>query len=183
METPLTAIWHDRLRHRTVRSRLAEGSRVALSGGIDLYRGLLLNGLEIPEEAWSDWLSAERQRLESMALDAMVRLSELEVEAGSHEFALCAANRAITRDPLREDAHRLVMRALLAGGRRADALKHYQESRRTVEARAGSGARSGDQQTRDRASLGSPEGAGIESRFRPAVGDGGRRRQGAPAST
>ena len=28
---------------------------------------------------------------------------------------------------LREDAHRLIMRVLAAGGRRADALKHYED--------------------------------------------------------
>ena len=40
---------------------------------------------------------------------------------------LDAANRAIAVSSLREDAHRLVMRVLAAGGRRADALKHYEE--------------------------------------------------------
>ena len=49
------------------------------------------------------------------------------MRAGNHEPALSAANRAIAISSLREDAHRLIMRVLAAGGRRADALKHYED--------------------------------------------------------
>ena len=69
----------------------------------------------------------QRQRLEGLALDAMVTLGEQELEAGNHAPALRAASRAIEVSSLREDAHRLVMRVLAAGGRRADALKHYED--------------------------------------------------------
>ena len=94
---------------------------------VGLYRGRLLADIAIPEEAWTEWLEAQRQRLEGLALDAMVKLGEQELEAGNHEPALSAANRAIAISGLREDAHRLVMRVLAAGGRRADALKHYED--------------------------------------------------------
>ena len=106
---------------------LSEGSRDALTDAIGLYRGSLLAETEIPEEAWTEWLSVQRQRLRGLALDAMVKLGDQELEAGHHESALGAANRAIAISNLREDAHRLVMRALAAGGRRADALKHYED--------------------------------------------------------
>jgi DNA-binding SARP family transcriptional activator len=106
---------------------LSEGSRDALTDAIGLYRGSLLAETEIPEEAWTEWLGAQRQRLEALALDAMVKLGEQELEAGNHESALSAANRAIAISSLREDAHRLIMRVLAAGGRRADALKHYED--------------------------------------------------------
>ena len=106
---------------------LADGSRDALDGAVSLYRGRLLADMAIPEEAWTEWIEAQRQRLEGLALDAMVKLGEQELKAGNHEPALSAANRAIAISGLREDAHRLVMRALAAGGRRADALKHYED--------------------------------------------------------
>ena len=106
---------------------LADGSRDALNEAIGFYRGRLLGDIEIPEEAWTEWLATERQRLEGLALDAMVKLGEQELEAANHQPALSAANRAIAVSGLREDAHRLVMRALAAGGRRADALKHYED--------------------------------------------------------
>jgi TolB-like protein/DNA-binding SARP family transcriptional activator len=105
---------------------LADGSRDALIGAIGLYKGGLLADIVIPEEAWTEWIEAQRQRLEGLALDAMVKLGEQELEGGNHEQALRPAYRAIEISSLREDAHRLIMRVLTAGGRRADALKHYE---------------------------------------------------------
>ena len=106
---------------------LADGSRNALNEAVGFYRGRLLADIEVPEEAWTEWLAAERQRLECLALDAMVKLGEQELGAGNHQPALSAANRVIAISSLREDAHRLIMRVLAAGGRRADALKHYED--------------------------------------------------------
>ncbi len=106
---------------------LSDGSRDALNHAVGLYRGSLMADIAIPEEAWTEWIEAQRQRLEGLALDAMVKLGEQELEAGNHEPALSAANRAIAISGLREDAHRLIMRVLAAGGRRADALKHYED--------------------------------------------------------
>ena len=106
---------------------LSKGSRDALADAVSLYRGSLLAETDISEEAWTEWLDAQRQRLEGLALDAMVKLGEQELEVGNHEQALRAANRAIAINGLREDAHRLIMRVLAAGGRRADALKHYED--------------------------------------------------------
>lgn len=106
---------------------LSDGSRDAVSHAVGLYRGSLMADVAILEEAWTEWLEAQRHRLEGLALDAMVTLGEQEFEAGNHAPALRAATRAIEVSSLREDAHRLVMRVLAAGGRRADALKHYED--------------------------------------------------------
>ena len=106
---------------------LSDGSSDALKLAVDLYRGRLLDDIAIPEEAWTEWLNVHRQHLEGLALDAMVKLGEQELQDGNHEQALRAANRAIAVSSLREDAHRLIIRALAASGRRADALKHYED--------------------------------------------------------
>jgi TolB-like protein len=106
---------------------LSEGTSDALKAAVSLYRDCLLADLVIPEEAWSEWLGVQRQRLEGLALDAMVRLGKQELEVGHHEQALWAASRAIEVSGLREDAHRVAMQALAVGGRRADALKHYED--------------------------------------------------------
>ncbi len=106
---------------------LSDGSRRALSDAVDLYRGPLLADVAVREEAWTEWVEAQRQRLEGLALDAMVKLGRQELDAGNYEHALDVANRAIAISGLREDAHRLVMRTMVAMGRRADALKHYQD--------------------------------------------------------
>ncbi len=106
---------------------IREGSRASLKVAADLYKGRLLADVRVTEEVWADWLAGEQLRLEGLAVDAMVKLGELELESGIHDLALVAGNRAISISSLREDAHQVVIRALAAAGRRADALKHYQD--------------------------------------------------------
>ena len=57
----------------------------------------------------------------------MVGLGEQELAAGRAEHALKAGQRAIALNNMREDAHRLIVQALAATGRKAEALKHYQD--------------------------------------------------------
>src|SRR5215204_2304245 len=101
------------------------GSRDALAKAVELYRGKFLSDIAISEEAWTEWLDFQRERLEGMALEAMIKLGECELRSGDGESALRAAQRATNVDGLREDAHRLVIRALAGCGRRVEALKHY----------------------------------------------------------
>jgi TolB-like protein/DNA-binding SARP family transcriptional activator len=110
-----------------LQSLIKKGTRDALAAAADLYQDRFLADVAIPEEAWNDWLSSERERLEGLALGALVNLSELELAAGRAEDALKAAHRAIAVNSLREDAHRLVVRALAATGRKAEAIKHYED--------------------------------------------------------
>jgi class 3 adenylate cyclase len=104
-----------------------EGSRDALSAAADLYRGGLIDDVTIGEEGWNEWLTGERERLLELALGAMLGLGEQELAAGRAEHALKAGQRAIALNNLREDAHRLVIQALATTGRKAEALKHYQD--------------------------------------------------------
>jgi class 3 adenylate cyclase/predicted ATPase len=104
-----------------------EGSRDALTAAAELYRGPLVDDVAVGEEGWSEWLTVERQRLLELALGAMVRLGEQELAAGRAEHALRAGQRAIAFNSMREDAHRLILRALTTAGRKAEALTHYQD--------------------------------------------------------
>lgn len=104
-----------------------EGSREALSAAVDLYRGRLIDDVAVGEEGWSEWLTGERGRLLELALGAMVGLGEQELAAGRAGHALKVGQRAIALNNLREDAHRLIVQALAATGRKAEALKHYQD--------------------------------------------------------
>ncbi|MBN8943423.1 MAG: AAA family ATPase [Rhizobiales bacterium] len=106
---------------------LAEGSQGSLAAAADLYRDPLLADLNIAEDAWSDWRAAERSRLEDMAVDALVGFGQQELRSGRPASALKSANRAIAVNVLREDAHRLTIQALAAAGRKAEALRHYQD--------------------------------------------------------
>jgi DNA-binding SARP family transcriptional activator len=108
---------------------LREGSHAALGQATEIYRGELLAGVLIQQEAWSDWVSSERRRLESLALSAMVRFAEEEVAKGNPQSALATVERALTINSLREDAHRVKMRALAEDGRKPEALKQYEQLR------------------------------------------------------
>jgi len=104
-----------------------DGSRDALGAAGDLYRGRLIDDNTIDEEGWNEWLASERERLLELALGAMMGLGEQELAAGRAERALKAGQRAIALNNMREDAHRLVVLALTATGRKAEALRHYDD--------------------------------------------------------
>ena len=106
---------------------IRDGSRDALTAATEAYKDTFLLDLDFPQDAWAEWLTGERQRLQQLMLDALVRLGELELTSGGSEAAIEAAHRAIAGNEVREDAHRLLMRALTAAGRRTDALRHYEK--------------------------------------------------------
>ena len=104
-----------------------QGSREAIAEAIDLYKGRLLADVAVAEEGWSVWLSAEQQRLEELALSTVIRFGESELASGRGEGALEAARRALAINNLREDAHRLGIKALASEGRTAEAQKLYRD--------------------------------------------------------
>src|SRR5215831_12104838 len=104
-----------------------DGGCDSLNKAVELYRGPLVDDVAVSEEGWSEWLTAERERLLDLALGALLRLGEQELAAGRAEQAVTAGQRAIALNSMREDAHRLIVRALAAAGRKAEALKHYQD--------------------------------------------------------
>jgi class 3 adenylate cyclase/DNA-binding SARP family transcriptional activator len=106
---------------------IRDASRVSLAEAAVLYKGTLLSDITITEDAWTEWLDVQRRYVEGLALDAMVMLGEQELRAGNHEQALEAGSRAVAVNELREDAHRVIVQALAAAGRRAEALKHFQD--------------------------------------------------------
>ncbi len=106
---------------------IGEGTSEALTAAADLYRGRFMDDIAVSEEGWNEWLAGERQRLEDLALGALVRLGEQELAAGRPVTALKAAQRAVALNTMREDAHRMIMQALAGSGRRAEALKHYDD--------------------------------------------------------
>jgi class 3 adenylate cyclase/predicted ATPase/DNA-binding SARP family transcriptional activator len=87
----------------------------------------LVDDVTVGEAGWNEWIAAERERLLDLALGALVGLGEQELAAGRTEHALKAGQRAIALNNMREDAHRLVVQALAATGRKAEALTHYQD--------------------------------------------------------
>jgi DNA-binding SARP family transcriptional activator len=98
-----------------------------------VYRGELLDGLEIDSTPWEEWLGPERQRIRDLASAALFRLAKLASAAGDHRTAIANARRVIQIEPYCEVAHRLLMHALAAAGRSPEALRHYSVLERVLK--------------------------------------------------
>lgn len=96
-----------------------------------LLRGELLSG-------WYDeWACFERERLQSLRLCALEGLADLLADRGHHAAALSAALGAARIDPLRESAHRALIRIHLDEGNFDAALRTYRSFGRRLVAELG----------------------------------------------
>jgi len=111
---------------------IGEGKSESLAPAITLYRGDLLDGLDLRDAAFEEWLLTERQRLRGLACEAMAKLVDWHMSAGAHDQAGAAARRLLAIDPLREVAHRALMQIYAAQGQTALALKQYKLCRDTL---------------------------------------------------
>ncbi len=98
--------------------RAADGDTLAL-GPIDLSEDLL------PDWA-DDWLLTAREHFRQVRLRALETLCERHRRAGRLDAALEAGMVAVASEPLRESAHRLLVRVHLADGNTAEALRQYE---------------------------------------------------------
>jgi DNA-binding SARP family transcriptional activator len=86
-------------------------------------RGELLPGW------FDDWVLLERERLRQLRMHALELVAERLSVAGRHGDALQAAYAAVHAEPLRESAHRTVVRVHLAEGNLAEALQAHERFR------------------------------------------------------
>ena len=91
-----------------------------------LYRGEFLADAGVSDRACEDWRTEEARRLQTAAEDALTKLQERATVDADWPAAKAAAERLLELDPLREDAHRSLMRTQAALGQRATALRQYQ---------------------------------------------------------
>ncbi|MGY1650307.1 AfsR/SARP family transcriptional regulator [Geodermatophilus sp. SYSU D01119] len=74
---------------------------------------------------YDDWVLLERDRLHQVRLHALETVATRLCTAGRHAEAIQAAYVAIRAEPLRESAHRTVVRAHLAEGNLAEAMRAH----------------------------------------------------------
>ena len=103
----------------------------SLQKGVSLYQGPFLDGF------YDDWIINERYRLEALYVDALSRLMTRYETRGAYECALATARRLLADDSLREEAHRVAMRAYCRLGQRNAALEQYQRCREQVRVELG----------------------------------------------
>jgi DNA-binding SARP family transcriptional activator len=92
-----------------------DAAKVALGEATSIYRG------DFAEDADYLWAEPVREDLHRRALDACVRLAELQANEGQLDAAIAALERAIEFDPYAEEIYRRLMR-LHAERNRPDAL-------------------------------------------------------------
>jgi DNA-binding SARP family transcriptional activator/predicted ATPase len=104
---------------------LSQRDATGLGRAVELYRGDLLAGLVVREEAFEDWLAGERARWRERAFAAMEALLEQQASADP-TAAVETAGRLLALEPVRESVHRALMRVYAAAGRASAAIRQYQ---------------------------------------------------------
>ncbi|MCB9078040.1 MAG: transcriptional regulator [Anaerolineaceae bacterium] len=97
---------------------------------------ILYQGDYLPERRYEDWSSAERERLQILALGMMTILADLVVDVSPLE-SIRLTQRVLSIDPIWEDAYRTQMRAYLAQGNRPMAIRTYQQCEEALEKELG----------------------------------------------
>jgi DNA-binding SARP family transcriptional activator len=91
--------------------------------------GLMADGL-LPGDLlpgwYDDWVLLERERLRQLRMHALEALAEKYAAAARYGDAVQAAYAAVRAEPLRESAHRTVVRVHLAEGNVAEAVRAYE---------------------------------------------------------
>jgi DNA-binding SARP family transcriptional activator len=97
-----------------------------LADAIEAYGGRLLAGY------YDDWILGEQERLLEAFARAGGELVALLEQADDLPGAVAYARRVVAADPLREEAHRELMRLLAAAGQPGAALRQYRELERIL---------------------------------------------------
>ncbi|HEX9493719.1 MAG TPA: BTAD domain-containing putative transcriptional regulator, partial [Thermoanaerobaculia bacterium] len=112
---------------------VAAGTEESLSKASQLYRGDFLDGFQINEERFDQWVIAERDRLHRMALRAHMQLLELQSRRGAVDDAIATAQRSLRIDILQEPMHRSLMRLYMQSGDLVNALQQYETAAKVLK--------------------------------------------------
>jgi len=109
-----------------------------LDPGMDLDTALaVLVGPELLVGWYDEWVLENRDHVNDLRVHALEVLVDRFIEASRPREALQAARAAMRLDPYRESSQRAAIRALLAEGNPASALRHFERYRAFVRAELG----------------------------------------------
>lgn len=97
----------------------------------------LWGGEPLPEERYSDWALAWRERLTDLYAAVLGALCDDRLDAGDLIVAALRARDLVELDPLNEGGHRRLMVAYARGGQRSQALRQFLECRRALTEQIG----------------------------------------------
>jgi len=95
------------------------------AGDTPPWTGELMAGFQTGEVGFDDWLTAERTRIQRVAVNAFREGAARAKDEGRADEALALAETALEIDPFDEAALRLVMSLLATQDRRAEALSRH----------------------------------------------------------
>ncbi|MGW7253720.1 AfsR/SARP family transcriptional regulator [Streptomyces sp. NPDC054834] len=91
----------------------------------------------LPEWPEHDWMLIEQEQYHQLRLYALEAMTERLTAARRHGEAVAAGLTAVRTEPLRESAHRVLVKAHLAAGNRGAALRQYEQCRRILREELG----------------------------------------------
>jgi DNA-binding SARP family transcriptional activator len=99
--------------------------------------GTLVGAGELLPDWYDDWVLIERERIRQVCLHALEIVCQRLTRAGDYARAVEAGLAAVTGEPLRESAHRVLIEAYLAEGNVCEALRQYRYCARLLAADLG----------------------------------------------
>ncbi len=113
-------------RHDHVRQALCDPCLARLERAATLYQGAFLEGYSLADApAFEEWVTLQREHLHRLAIETLEDLAAAYEQRGAFAQGVQVARRAVAMDPLRESAHRALMRLLALAGERSAAIAQY----------------------------------------------------------
>jgi predicted ATPase/DNA-binding SARP family transcriptional activator len=109
-----------------------------LAEAAELYRDDFLAGFSLPDSLpFDEWQRSQTVALRDGLCSVLERLSTLNAAQEEYKPAIAAARRWLALDPLREAAHRCLMRLYILSDQEPAALRQYQECQRMLKEELG----------------------------------------------
>ena len=112
---PNVSVWHDvneleknfATAQQAIEEKAPDRAKVALQSALEIYRGPYLEG------CFLEWALTRRQNLERQTADGALTLANLHFDSGDYRESVEAARETLKLDPHRQEAHLMVMKALI----------------------------------------------------------------------
>ena len=125
VERETVALRADAVETDALEFRRLAGMPDGLRAALDLYRGPFLDGFNLREPGFEDWLIEQRTQLHGTAFNTFLELADAQTTAGDRNAAMSTLNSAIRFDPLAEEAYRRLMTLQIEHGLCNDAIRNY----------------------------------------------------------